>query len=591
MIIVLDTGRHLDAGGGFGIGGWTPILALISDDGRIVQQVADWTGGTGEKPAVGMYVGPDGLVDSAAQAVDVKGDAGEGLPGESAWTAIEAVVDDGERRVKRVVDWVGGTGERPETGMYVGADGYVALASQATDVRGPAGEETPEGLRDKLVDLPDEERLPVEAIKGAARVRTDPATGRTEIVGPDGKPLRTPDLSGTYRFEGAQKLFSLRELGQATANFTIENQFDFPAPFSGVKLGYFNPTVTSNCAISAVAAASAPAASSASSDLTWVPGSVGGVVVSAGAPLALPAQGVALDTNYTVKFTDVLPVSSVERSDNPSKGYLLRVRTYAPVGGSGSPMVQVEPSVYQAWNAQFGTELRASSVNGDHTTDGAATGADTRHWTSLIVVPQYLCPVYNIALTGASSQDGTGSTLAQSANWLYRACRELSGKDFVYSPYNFARGNTTFATSLQDAFNLLGSTDISFSAIIHRAGSGNSGWTASTVKSFKEGLISLYNACRAKGVMLIIDQVSPSFLTGTPQQLFMAHRQWVKDTFGNLPYVRIHDSYAAVVDPNDPAKLDPQYSRDPANNDIHFNDAGWDKIAQDITIPLLRSFR
>ncbi|WP_334109084.1 hypothetical protein [Methylobacillus sp.] len=51
------------------------------------------------------------------------------------------------------------------------------------------GGETPESLRDKLVSLPEEERLPVEAVKGAAQVVNDPTTGQTVIVGPDGVPI------------------------------------------------------------------------------------------------------------------------------------------------------------------------------------------------------------------------------------------------------------------------------------------------------------------------------------------------------------------------------------------------------------------
>ncbi|MGY1490708.1 SGNH/GDSL hydrolase family protein [Methylobacillus pratensis] len=186
MIIVLSTGESLKTGGDFGIGGWTPVPALVTVAGRVVQQVVDWTGGSGNKPEVGLYVGPDGLVEDPADATNVKGDPGAGLPGADAWTAIEAIVEDGERRVKQVVDWVGGTGEKPATGMYVGPEGYVALASQATDVRGPAGDETPESLRDKLADLPDEERLPVEAVKGAAQVVINTTTGNTELLGPDG---------------------------------------------------------------------------------------------------------------------------------------------------------------------------------------------------------------------------------------------------------------------------------------------------------------------------------------------------------------------------------------------------------------------
>ena len=61
-----------------GLHGWTPVLALVSDGARRVQQVSDWTGGTGTKPATGQYVSATGLVATAALAVDVRGPSGAG---------------------------------------------------------------------------------------------------------------------------------------------------------------------------------------------------------------------------------------------------------------------------------------------------------------------------------------------------------------------------------------------------------------------------------------------------------------------------------------------------------------------------------
>lgn len=140
MIIVISTGEALSAGGDFGIGGWTPILALVADGNRIVQQVVNFTGGSGVKPYVGQYVGNAGMVSNIADAINVRGPTGSGSAGLNAWTAVEAIVEDGERRVRQIVDWIGGTGNKPDTGMYIGSEGYVSLASQATDVRGPEGE-------------------------------------------------------------------------------------------------------------------------------------------------------------------------------------------------------------------------------------------------------------------------------------------------------------------------------------------------------------------------------------------------------------------------------------------------------------------
>ena len=59
-----------------GADGWSPLLAVVADGERLVQQVIDWTGGTGAKPAVNGYVGASGIVADIADAVDIRGDTG-----------------------------------------------------------------------------------------------------------------------------------------------------------------------------------------------------------------------------------------------------------------------------------------------------------------------------------------------------------------------------------------------------------------------------------------------------------------------------------------------------------------------------------
>lgn len=56
--------------------GWAPVLSVITDGERRVLQVIDWTGGVGSKPTVGLYIGVNGLVTTAAAAVDVRGPEG-----------------------------------------------------------------------------------------------------------------------------------------------------------------------------------------------------------------------------------------------------------------------------------------------------------------------------------------------------------------------------------------------------------------------------------------------------------------------------------------------------------------------------------
>jgi len=79
----------------------------------------------------------------------VRGPTGErGYPG---WSPVLAVVDDGERRVHRVADWLGDGAVRPPTGQYIGASGFVTDIADAIDIRGPVGTVTPEltGLVDR----------------------------------------------------------------------------------------------------------------------------------------------------------------------------------------------------------------------------------------------------------------------------------------------------------------------------------------------------------------------------------------------------------------------------------------------------------
>lgn len=54
---------------------------LLDPSSRCILQVVDWTNGTGPKPDVGMYIGPSGFVTDAADAVNIRGPAGDGEGG------------------------------------------------------------------------------------------------------------------------------------------------------------------------------------------------------------------------------------------------------------------------------------------------------------------------------------------------------------------------------------------------------------------------------------------------------------------------------------------------------------------------------
>lgn len=70
-------------------------------------------------------------------ATGAKGDQGD--PGDNGWSPVLAIVNDGQRRVFQVADWVGGEGAKPPVGYYVADAGLTNDISLAVDVRGPAG--------------------------------------------------------------------------------------------------------------------------------------------------------------------------------------------------------------------------------------------------------------------------------------------------------------------------------------------------------------------------------------------------------------------------------------------------------------------
>lgn len=60
-----------------GNAGWSPIFSLISDGNRRILQVSDWVGGSGSPPAIGGYIGNNGIVLSITDAINIRGEKGE----------------------------------------------------------------------------------------------------------------------------------------------------------------------------------------------------------------------------------------------------------------------------------------------------------------------------------------------------------------------------------------------------------------------------------------------------------------------------------------------------------------------------------
>ncbi len=172
-------------GGSGGANGRTPSFALEVGAERVVARIVSWSAGAGATPPTG-YLSETGITQDISQAVNLKGATGAdgqqgqqgqqgqtGGPGLNGWTPILTVEADGNRRVLRVMDWVGGEGTKPNTG-YLGAAGItqvlanaINLAVVSTGGEGGVTTEQVQTIADESAErvaIPDSQRIKLEEL-------------------------------------------------------------------------------------------------------------------------------------------------------------------------------------------------------------------------------------------------------------------------------------------------------------------------------------------------------------------------------------------------------------------------------------------
>jgi len=134
-----------------------------------------------------------------------------GDDGYGGWSPVLASVVDGVRCVLRVVDWVGGQGDKPATGQYLGSTALVTDIADGTDVRGPAGEVSDAQLN-----------AAISAVVGAAPTTLDTLKELSDALGADANFASTmaTALGNRLRFDAAQTL-TTGQKSQAISNLGI----------------------------------------------------------------------------------------------------------------------------------------------------------------------------------------------------------------------------------------------------------------------------------------------------------------------------------------------------------------------------------
>lgn len=169
---------------------------------------------------------PAGRVDSAALnrffdrstiwAQEARRDIGRALDlvagAANGWTPIEALESIGDRRLRKIVDWIGGLGPKPPVGQYVGALGLTADPSLATDLRGAAGA----GIKLRGIVL-DVGSLPSTGDEGDAwAIEGDLYVWRTGLGWQNAGPLMEGVLEASNHIG-----FSTTELASRTVPFVV----------------------------------------------------------------------------------------------------------------------------------------------------------------------------------------------------------------------------------------------------------------------------------------------------------------------------------------------------------------------------------
>lgn len=228
------------ADGTDGDNGWTPVIAIESDMGGRYMKVIDWTGGTGTKPAVNLYVTETGLEATIDNAINIRGPQGEqGEQGDSGSNG-----QDGTDGVGLVFNWDGTQlGVAREDDFFIDAHMQVQYNYQYVDLEGPEG---PQGIQGE----------PGEQGEDGVGVPAGGATGQV-LAKASGDDYDTEWIDQTGGGGGGSSTFIgltdtpssyTGEAGQVLAVNASENGVEFIDPPSGggggsVESGTWTPTL------------------------------------------------------------------------------------------------------------------------------------------------------------------------------------------------------------------------------------------------------------------------------------------------------------------------------------------------------------
>lgn len=365
----------------------------------------------------------------------------------------------------------------------------------------------------------------------------------------------------------AQKVFS----GAGTAvgaGLTIINQIPSAADFSAVQLVYANWS-GSAVTINGAKVASAPTHQNDGAALTWSTVTFAGSTLGT-VPAAVSGTGNDIVPGFLV--SDVIPVTSVARTDDTTKSPLLQVRTYSAGASSAISLGGTDIANFNASSTAGGMQWAARIPAGDLvTTLSASQPLEAGTWINPASVKFFHnTEAFTVATIGDSLTRGQGST-SGAAGWPARLQQLQPIANTKVGLANFAWSGQLHAASMGIGKQVI--SGVKPNALVFFAWSPNdAAGNDATMNSTWARTLEMIELCRQNGVIPIVCTSGPvNSYTAQQDARIKAQNTRVRQ----LPNI-VFDFASVLEDTADRSKILPAYD---SGDGLHYSDAGYQAMA------------
>lgn len=353
-----------------------------------------------------------------------------------------------------------------------------------------------------------------------------------------------------------------------SSGLTIINQIPSAQPFYAVQLVYANwsgSTITLNAA----KVSSSPTHQNDGTALTWANVTFSGAT-SGTVPAAVSGSGNDIVPGMLV--SDVIPLTSVARTDDVTKQPLLQVRTYSSGASSAISIGATDIADFNAAGAITGAQWAARIPAGDLvTTITAFQPLEAGTWISPATVKFfYSSEGFTVATVGDSLTRGQAST-AGATGWPTRLQQLQPISNTKTTVTNFGWSGQLHATSMAIGRQIV--SGIKPNALVFFAWSPND--TAATdaiMNNTWARTLEMIEVCRQNNIIPIVCTSGPVNAYTAPQDARIKAQNARVRLLPNI----VVDFASVLEDPTDITKILPAYN---SGDGLHYNDAGYQAMA------------